>query len=984
MKREKSDKQFKLDLEREALESRSANESFEEFFNPAGSKPNGGKAPMVITADEINNRESDDTPNPFVLNMEPHVEQSSEEFLFARMVDERAKEEDKANREALLRKEEEEKREKVEKEAQELKAKAEKEAKELQLKAEAEARLAKQQEELRLKQEEERKERERQEAQRLAEERRLEIERQEQEKRAKEEEARQLEALKQKREKEIIAKELEAITEKAKTNAQNAAEKTTLTDKCKEFTRGSEIPPEEKSDYIKMKSVEEILAQIEKKTAQMVRDDTAAGITPDMPVKETAKQELPEQEKASSMETRVQTVKTQPKRVDKSRIANGEGPKVVPVKPANATSEEKSRSVAFSNDGEEYIDAEIIPATPKKTFEELNDEFKTSVFEPVEEPANGGSYTKEFATNIFEKIEKITPPVSQSDNDEYEAQEPDDEDEYTSVEDRSRIYVKILRKLRACNLRILATVILSVVAFICELPAVTEGNSYAGYIAATALGLAFLTNLDIIKKITKITPDEFDTAAPVGFLSILAVIYNILAITLFNEKIPTVCFAPIFIMLLTQFGLHNQYSRIRMNFKVIAKDGEKSALQFCTDQKVSGQIAALTEFETANILYRKPTDNIGGFMRCSLFAGAKNKRFFTVFIIGVALSVIAFAAALLSAGAEYALYAFMLGLCIACSPIAVFIANLPLRIAASRLNYYDAALFGEESAEQLDNANVITAQVGELFPEGSVKLVNFKLLSPNPVDQTLLDACALTSYMNSPLAGIFSQITSKEDDAPHKVDSTAYEENMGISGWVDDRRVFIGNRTLMQAHGFKLPSPEIDKNILRKECFPVYLGSEGVLCALLMVKYEVDPEVSYELSRLVSTGAAVLVKNCDANVSKEMLEDYFGLDEQSIYIMPHNTLPEFKKMSAKKDTIKAFACANTFRGHAASVTAAIKSKKLSLAMFIIYAIVTVLALTGLSLLIVSKNTEYLTSLSLGLYTLVSLLIGIILPFIDRP
>ena len=978
MKREKSDKQFKLDLEREALESRSANESFEEFFNPTGSKQKGGKAPMVITADEINNREEDNTPNPFVLDMEPHVEQSSQEFLFARMVDERAKEEEKANQAALRLQEEEEKRQKAEKEAQELKAKAEKEAMELQLKAEAEARLAKEKEELRLKQEAEKKEQERIEAERLVEERRLELERQEQEKRAKEEEARQLEALKQKREKDAIAKELEAITAKAQSNAQNAAEKTTLTDKCKDFTRGSEIP-EEKSDFIKMKSVEEILAQIEKKTQEMVRDDTAAGLTPDIPVKEQPEEKAAE----PTLDAQVHTVKIQPKRVDKSRIANGEIPKVIPVKPSKPAAEEKPQGASLSSDGEEYIDAEIITSTPKKTFEELNDEFKTSVFEPVEEPANGGTATQEFATNVFEKIEKITPPISQTDDDEY-TDEQGDEEEYTSVEDRSHIYVKILRKLRACNLRILATVILSVVAFICELPAVVEGNSFAGYIAAAALGLAFLTNFDIVKRITKITPDEFDTAAPVGFLGILAIIYNALAITVFSGKISTVCFAPVFIMLLTQFGLHNQYSRIKMNFKVVAKDGEKSALQFNTDQKVAGQIAALTEFETANILYRKPTDNIGGFMHSSLFTGAKHKRCFTVFVAGIALSIIAFAVALFSVGAEYALFAFMLGLCIACSPIAVFIANLPLRIAASRLNYYDAALFGEDSIEQLDNANVITAHVGELFPEGSVKLVNFKLLSPNPIDQTLLDACALTKYMNSPLAGIFDQITSKEDDAPHKVDSTAYEENMGISGWVDDRRVFIGNRTLMQAHGFKLPSPEIDKNILRKECFPVYLGSEGVLCALLMVKYEVDPEVSYEMSRLVSTGAAVLVKNCDANVSKEMLEDYFGLDEQSIYIMPHNTLPEFRKMSAKKDKIKAFCCASTFRGHAASVTAAIKAKKLSLAMFIIYAVVTVLALTGLSLLIISDNIEFLTSLSLGLYSLISLLIGIILPFIDRP
>ncbi|MBQ0111087.1 MAG: hypothetical protein KBS41_04090, partial [Oscillospiraceae bacterium] len=808
----------------------------------------------------------------------------------------------------------------------------------------------------------------------LAELRRIEAEKAAQEQRAKEEEARQIAAAQKKREQDAVSKELDKIMQKAKTNAVKSSEKTTLAEKCKEYTKGSEPQPE-KNDYIKMQSVDEILAQIEKRTQEMVHDDTAAGITPDIP------------EKQQSMPTKVHTVKIQPKKVERKHDSPEPEIKVIPVKKANVTPPPATVTTDIPTEGDEYIDAQTITA-PKTdiTFEVLEDEFKTSTFDlPDKEQGVKKSYTEEFKTNIFDQIKAAAVEVSQDGYDEPEEYDDDEpEDEYLSVNDRSRIYKNILKKLRACNLRIFFTAILAIAALGCELPMVAASSTAAGYIAVASLVVAFFVNFDTVKKIAHIGGTDFDGAAPVGFLSILSVIYNLLTVTVFAGKVSTLCFAPIFIMVLTQIGIHNQYSRIKMNFKVVAKDGEKSALLFCNDRKISGQIAALTEFDAANILYRKPTDMVGGLMKNSLSKGIKNKRCFAVFIIGIILSAVAFGVALFTSSPAYALFVFMLGLCITCSPVSVFIANLPLRIAASRLNYYNAALFGENSIEQLDNTNVVTAYAGELFPEGSVKLVNFKLLSPNPIDQTLLDAHALASYMNSPLAGIFAQIASEEKVADCKVDSTAYEENMGISGWVDDRRVFIGNRTLMQAHGFTLPSGEIDKNILRKGCFPVYLGSEGVLCALLLVKYEVDPEVSYEMSRLISTGATVLVKNCDSNISKEMLEDYFGLDEQSIYLMPHNILPEYSRMTEKKDTVNACACAGTFRGHAASVTAAIKAKKLSLAMFIIYTVLTVLALTCLALMVATQNINFLTSLTLGLYSLISLLLSIILPFIDRP
>jgi hypothetical protein len=108
---------------------------------------------------------------------------------------------------------------------------------------------------------------------------------------------------------------------------------------------------------------------------------------------------------------------------------------------------------------------------------------------------------------------------------------------------------------------------------------------------------------------------------------------------------------------------------------------------------------------------------------------------------------------------------------------------------------------------------------------------------------------------------------------------------MGISGWVGDNRIFIGNYDLIKAHGITPPDFEIVKKIMRSGYFPVFIACNQKACAILTVKYSVSPLVSKELSRICNMGITLLVNNCDPNLSEEMLCDYFGLFPDSVHIM---------------------------------------------------------------------------------------------------
>ena len=349
------------------------------------------------------------------------------------------------------------------------------------------------------------------------------------------------------------------------------------------------------------------------------------------------------------------------------------------------------------------------------------------------------------------------------------------------------------------------------------------------------------------------------------------------------------------------------------------------------------------------------------------------------------LSVLGAVATAVSGNFSKAFTVFAAGMLLGANASVLFATFLPLKAAASRLHYYGSALFGYKSAKELNLTNTVVLDVGDIFTEGSVKLIDFKLLNPNPVDQTLIDAATLAHNINSPLAGIFKQITDLTDSKIPPVDSVTYEENMGISGWVNDRRIFIGNRTLFEAHGFKMPSIDVDKKILTKGYFPVYLGSEGVLCALLIVKYAPSDEICYELKRLASTGVNIIVNNCDQNISTPMLTDYLDLYENSIYVMSSDLRNIYKETNKFKENVSATACCSKNAcGLASTVTAAIKIIKLNKIIMALYAILSIGSAAAAAVMGFMGHFNLFSSVILGLWNILSALICSLPVYLNRP
>lgn len=566
------------------------------------------------------------------------------------------------------------------------------------------------------------------------------------------------------------------------------------------------------------------------------------------------------------------------------------------------------------------------------------------------------------ATQTFKKFKEQEPVLPkgepQSELPVEENQEPSETEklptaDYHTVGDKDAVNAALLAAGKKLRLRAFANAVLLIgtVLFTTLLaePVKAAGSTafYAVHLVLTLLIAA--VNLPVLKELKAFVSKEKNMDCGLAAAMVLALLQAVLAVVGVRSQLDFPLSGLLALSAtLYSFGRLSAHRRVCANFSVIANEKLKNALHIVSNHTANLAMGQRAVGEDVLICCGSKTKNVEDFLAYSYCKNPLVNRAKKIALVGLIMAVGLGAAAafITTMDAAYAVFVAGVVSCIAAAPATLFIPNFPLRSAAKRLNGYGAMLTGYKACAELDRCNAVAVTAGQLFPEDSVCMVDMRPLSPNPIDKTILDAYSVTAQIGSPLAGMFKQINNTTDLVPKKADTVMYEEKMGVSGWVDNHRVFVGNRILMEAHGFKaLPPLELDKKILRKGYFPVYLACDNAVCAIFVVKYCPNEEVAYELSRLCNTGTTILVKNCDPNLSEKMLCDYFGLYEDSISIMNKQGCDYFDTAAAYQESRSAGASfGKSVCGFFAAMTAAIQIKSLFHSMSALYVVTVILGI----------------------------------------
>lgn len=595
-------------------------------------------------------------------------------------------------------------------------------------------------------------------------------------------------------------------------------------------------------------------------------------------------------------------------------------------------------------------------------------------------------------TGEFEHVEDIVS----SEEDSPITLEKDDFDDFvpkteikTETDGKKHIRIFSILKRRSfivSSLSVLLTIVLSFM----KLPVMSGfilGKTSTSMIVCTAITFAVvLLNIDMFLSVPKIfTKKSFsDVSASLSTISVL--LYAIMGI-MTGEIVLDLLLCLCAILCLRAISKFRNHSYMLSNLKQIAITKQKTAVKLISDPAVTFAMAKNSIEGDVLIAAPQKCEHIEDYMKYSTFGTFLNGKLPTVTILSLILSVTAgFAAANYFDGVIYGLYAAAAIQCFAAIPSLFFIDNLPLYSAAKRLNKWGCMIAGKKGAQVIEMANGLVLNSTDLFPIGTVTLHQMKVLSENNLDETILRAASLTETLNSPLAPIFKRIAGESNitTLPDS-DTVKYEDKMGISGWVDNKLLFIGNRTLMEAHGITVPSIEVDRKILRNGYFPVYVASGDKVCALLMVQYDVSPTVARELRRLTKMGVNILVSNNDPNINQEMICDYLGLYDDSVTVMSAAGCHMYKNSIIKETSCSAPAA---FKGSSIALAKIIncaskirRSNTLLSAMYIIAAILGIIIFAYSSF---NGSGTLISSSTVLLYTLISTAISYILYLTQKP
>ena len=368
--------------------------------------------------------------------------------------------------------------------------------------------------------------------------------------------------------------------------------------------------------------------------------------------------------------------------------------------------------------------------------------------------------------------------------------------------------------------------------------------------------------------------------------------------------------------------------RLCMNFALISKGQDVFVAHRVEDESAARDLGRRSVVVgTPDVVYFTPVEFLHRFLDRSYTRHAE-ASFLRVYVpvAAAVCAALAVTYGIVAGQPWHALYLFAVSFCVAL-PV-----TLPLSYSAAFWRAdryalrYGGTVIGADEVEAFGGTDALCLEASDLYPGETVLVAGFKTFGNARIDEVLSNAAALVIAAGVPLAGPFLRLIQNKTEILEEVDTLIYEQEMGLSGWVGGRRVFLGNGQLMFNHGIGKPSRDFEERYTKGGKKIVYLAVSGELTAMFLVSYSSTAAHRRVLRALNRNGVKLLVRSADSNITRDSLCEDFDLSPRNVEVLDANgrrTLGELTKDAPQQDDREAPAlvCDGSGIGKAASVIA---------------------------------------------------------------
>lgn len=347
--------------------------------------------------------------------------------------------------------------------------------------------------------------------------------------------------------------------------------------------------------------------------------------------------------------------------------------------------------------------------------------------------------------------------------------------------------------------------------------------------------------------------------------------------------------------------------RMLYSFEILSSDGEKNGVLVLSDGAVSREMTRGLAMEEAPILAANVSAGFfDGFLTREQQddpADAAARPLMWISIgLGAALAVVLYlltrdlyAAVTMISGAAALGFGLLYPL----------MCELTLRDSRPIFESYESTIPDWTTAANAADVNCILMNATDLFPEGSVILHGIKTFQGTRIDTAIVDAASVVCKADSVLRDVFLYIINDRTELLKPVDTVRYEDLMGLSAWVDEKRVLIGNRDLMVNHSVAVPKRGYEEPYQADGYEVVYLAREGELYAAFILEFTAAEKAAAVLDMMNRRGLCAAVRSVDACITPTLLERVFGVTSEEVKILParlHELFEERHKPRERAET----------------------------------------------------------------------------------
>lgn len=441
----------------------------------------------------------------------------------------------------------------------------------------------------------------------------------------------------------------------------------------------------------------------------------------------------------------------------------------------------------------------------------------------------------------------------------------------------------------------------------------------------------------------------------------------------------------LFVLIFNLIGKMLVILRIQNNFKLVSSEKRKQAAVFLKDRTLLREISKGLSMEEYTIAYPESTRFLANFLDNSYSEDhAENTSRILAPVCLLAGIVLAALSYLFNKNVAEAVSTFTVIMCISAPLTSTIAANLPLYRMSARLIPAGAMVSGYSAVDAFSRTEAVVLDAKDLFRPADVVLHGIKPFDQGKIDSVILDAASVVCNSGGMLTEVFNGIIGSNRSMLRPVENLTYEDAMGLSAWVDGKRVLIGNRELMVNHGIEVPSNDYEMRFVKDSKNIIYLSNSGQLSAMFVISYGSNAATRAQLDQLASHGMYLIVNTSDPNITPEKIRAAYDFPLELIQLMPAKHHPAYEELTADKDSSPAkIGFIGSSRMMVTAILDCMTAKTAidqavliqMIALVVGYGLVTLFSLMG--------NLAYLSILHLILFQLCWAVIGTVIPNLKK-